>query len=84
MFSMTTMELSTSMPMPSDRPARLMMFRSMPVKYIKTMANSTDSGMLTPTTRVGLGSLRKRAKIRMASTAPDAMLVRMLAIRTVI
>ena len=59
------------------------MLRSRPVKYIMTTAKRTDSGMLTPTTMVGLASLRKRARIRMASTAPCAMLDRMLEIRTV-
>ena len=72
------------MPMPRDRPPRLMMFRSRPVKYIMTTANSTDRGMLTPTTRVGLTSFRNSARIRMASTAPWAMLDRMLEIRMVI
>ena len=75
---MTTTELSTSIPMPRDRPARVMTFISRPVKYMSTTANRTDSGMLMPTTRVGLMSFRKSASTRMASAAPTAMLVRML------
>ena len=75
---MTTTELSTSIPMPRDRPARVITFRSRPVKYMSTTANSTDSGMLMPTTRVGLTSLRKMASTMMASAAPTTMLVRML------
>ena len=45
---------------------------------MSTTANSTDSGMLMPTTRVGLTSLRKMASTMMASAAPTTMLVRML------
>ena len=84
MFSMTTTELSTSMPMPRDRPARVMTFMSRLVKYMSTTANSTDSGMLMPTTSVGLTSLRKMASTMMASAAPTAMLVRMLRMMMVI
>ena len=64
--------------MPSDRPASVMTFRSMPVKYISTTANRTDSGMLKPTTRVGLTSRRKMASTMMASAAPMTMLLRIL------
>ena len=70
--------------MPRERPASVMTFMSRPVKYIRTTANSTDSGMLMPTTRVGLMSLRKMASTRIASAAPTAMLVRMLWMMTVI
>ena len=60
------------------------MFISSPVKYISTTAKSTDSGMLMPTTRVGLISFRKTASTMMASAAPTAMLVRMLLMMMVI
>ena len=70
--------------MPRERPASVMTFRSSPVKYMSTTANSTDSGMLMPTTRVGLTSFRKMASTRMASAAPTSMLVRMLLISTLI
>ena len=66
------------MPMPRERPARVITFRSSPVKYMSTTANRTDSGMLMPTTRVGLISFRKMASTMMASAAPTTMLVRML------
>ena len=78
MFSMTTTELSTSIPTPSDKPASVIMFMSRPVKYIRTTANRTDSGMLTPTTRVGLMSFRKMASTMMASAAPTSILLMML------
>ena len=74
MFSMTTTELSTSIPTPSARPDRLRMFSVMPVKYISTMANSTLSGMLMATTSVGRRSLRKSASTMIASTAPSIRL----------
>ena len=45
---------------------------------MSTTANRTDSGMLMPTTRVGLISFRKMASTMMASAAPTTMLVRML------
>ena len=71
-----TMELSTSMPMPRDRPDRVMILRERPLKYMSRRAHMTDRGMEMPTTRVGLTSLRKRARIRMASRAPRPMLRR--------
>ncbi len=55
-----------------------MMFISRPVKYISTMANRTERGMLTPTTRVGLRSFRKMASTMMASAAPTSILLMML------
>ena len=80
---MTTTELSTSIPMPRERPARVITFRSSPVKYMSTTANRTDSGMLMPTTRVGLISFRKMASTMMARAAPTIILVRMLLTITV-
>ena len=78
MFSSTTMELSTSIPMPRARPLRVMMFSDSPVKYISTSAKSTLSGMLTPTTIVGRRSFRNSARITMARMAPSSILWRML------
>ena len=76
MFSMTTMELSTSMPMPSERPDSVMMFRERSEKYIRTSVNRTESGMLMPTMIVGRMSRRNSARTRIASSAPSSMLVR--------
>ena len=77
-FSMTTMLLSTSMPMPRARPESVIMLRDRSVKYISTREKSTESGMLTPTMTVGRTSRRKSASTRMASSAPRAMLLTML------
>ena len=72
---MTTMELSTSIPMPSARPAMVMMLRDSPEKYISTRAKTTDRGMLMATMRVGLTVLRKRARMMTASRAPISILL---------
>ena len=45
MFSMATMELSTSMPTPSARPDRDSTLSVMPVKYMHTKAMTTLRGM---------------------------------------
>ena len=45
---------------------------------MSTTANSTDSGILMPTTSVGLMSLRKMASTMMARAAPMSILLRML------
>ena len=74
MFSITTIELSTSIPMPSDRPDSVMIFSDRFEKYIRTIANNTDSGMLIATRTVGLTSFRKIARITIASSAPSTML----------
>ena len=80
MFSMTTMELSTSMPMPSASPDREMMFNVTPLKYMQTMAVTRLIGMENATTRVGLMSFRKRIRIRIASPPPNRILLRMASI----
>ena len=84
MFSMTTMELSTSMPMPKARPERVIMFRLRLLKYSSTRANSTLRGILTPTMRVGRRSFRNRASTNTASSAPNTMLCTMESMMSVI
>ena len=74
MFSMTTTELSTSMPTPSARPDSDRILKVMPVKYISTMANSTLNGILMATTMVGRRSFKNSASTMMASTAPSIRL----------
>ena len=71
MFSMTTTELSTSIPTPSARPDRDRILNVMPVKYIHTMANSTLSGILMATTMVGRRSFRNSASTMIARIAPS-------------
>ena len=70
MFSITTMELSTSIPMPIASPAIEIMFIVTPEKYISTSANSTETGIEMPTASVGLRSRRNRNRIRIASAPP--------------
>ena len=70
MFSMTTIELSTSMPMPIARPDIEMTFIVTPEKYIRTSANRTETGIEMPTIRVGRRSRRNRKRIKIASAAP--------------
>ena len=51
------------------------MLMDTPLKYMATRAVSTLRGMLMATTSVGRTSLRKRARIRIASPAPISILV---------
>ena len=74
MFSITTMELSTNIPIPSDNPDNVMILSDNPVKYIKVIVKSTDSGILMPTMIVGRTSRRKIASTMIASKAPSAIL----------
>ena len=73
-FSMTTMELSTSIPIPRHNPARDMTFKVIPVKYIITMANNTLNGMLNATISVGFTAFKNNARTRTASSAPMSIL----------
>ncbi len=77
MFSMTTIELSTSMPMPRASPDSEMMFRVTPLKYMHTMAVTRLTGMENATTMVGLKSFRNTIRINIASTAPKRILLMM-------
>ena len=72
MFSMTTMELSTSMPTPTASPAMEMTLSVTPEKYISTMAKVTLMGMESATISVGRRSRRNSSRIKTASTAPTA------------
>ena len=64
------MELSTSIPTPSARPDREMIFKVIPVKYISTIQVRILIGIENAMISVGRQSLRKISRIRMASTAP--------------
>ena len=75
MFSMTTMLLSTSMPMPSASPASEITLMVTPEKYISTTANSTLSGMLTAVMRVGRMFRRNRKRMAMARMPPSKRLL---------
>ncbi len=77
MFSITTMELSTSIPMPSARPDKEIIFSVTPLKYMHTMAVTRLMGMEKATTMVGRRSFRNSIRIRMASRPPIRILLTM-------
>ena len=79
-FSITTMELSTSMPTLSARPDMEMMFRLIPAKYMHTKAVMTLMTMESPTITVGLMLLRNIKRIRMASRPPMSRFLMMVSI----
>ena len=70
MFSMTTMELSTSMPTDTARPESEIMFSVTPEKYMSTTANTTLMGMETRVMTVGRISRRNTRRTRIAKIAP--------------
>ena len=72
-FSITTIELSTNIPIPSAIPDRDIIFSEMPEKYIATIQVSTLNGILMATTMVGIKSFKNNARIRIAKAAPIAM-----------
>ena len=75
MFSMTTMELSTSMPTPSARPDKEMTFRVTPLKYMHTIAVIRLTGIEHATTAVGRQSFKNTIRIRTARIAPNSTLL---------
>ena len=70
MFSMATMELSTSMPMPSARPDSDSTFSVMPLKYMHTNAATTLIGIEQAMMIVGRQSIRKISSTSTASNPP--------------
>ena len=76
MFSMTTTELSTSMPTATASPESEIMFSVTPEKYISTNANTTLIGIEQSVINVGRRSFRNRNRITMANTAPHSRLER--------
>ena len=74
MFSITTMELSTSMPTATARPDSDIILSVTPEKYISTRAKVILIGMLRIVINVGFISLRKISSITTANSAPQARL----------
>ena len=70
MFSITTTELSTSIPTPNARPDSEIIFSVTPLKYISTMANISEIGMLRAMITVGLRSRRNKIRTIIARMAP--------------
>ena len=58
------------MPTPSAKPDSEMIFNDIPVKYIKTIAKTTLSGIEHAITSVGLISFKNRIRISTARIAP--------------
>ena len=71
MFSMATMELSTSIPMPSANPERDSTLSVMPVKYMHTKAATTLIGIEKAMMIVGRQSVRKINSTSTASRPPQ-------------
>ena len=78
MFSMTTTELSTSMPTATARPDREIMLMVTPLKYISTMAKITLTGMETRVITVGRQSRRNRNSTTTENSAPHSREDKML------
>ncbi len=73
MFSSTTMALSTSMPMPSASPPRVIRFRVNPPKYISAKVATTEMGMAVAMMAVLRMLRRKKSSTTTASRPPYRM-----------
>ena len=82
MFSMTTTELSTSIPIDSESPESDIMFILIPEKYMSTNAVSTENGMENATMSVGRISFIKSSSTTTARMAPTRILCSMLLMNT--
>ena len=67
---MTTMALSTIIPMPITRAPMVIMFREKPMNFIKRNVTSSDTGMELPTIRLPLKSPKKINRTSMVITMP--------------
>ena len=73
-FSITTIELSTSIPTAIESPESDIIFKLIPEKYIRTTANITLTGILQSVMNVGLISLRNINRTITANNAPHRRL----------
>ena len=73
-FSITTIELSTSIPTAMARPDNEIIFRVTPEKYISANANIMLIGMESSVIKVGLISLKNKNNIITAKRAPHPRL----------
>ena len=64
------MELSTSIPIPNNRPAMEIIFTVIPFRYIHKRVMSTDKGIESPTIKVDFKLRRKMNSTAMARRAP--------------
>ena len=70
MLSSTTIELSTSIPMPSAMPPSDMMLRVRSVEYMRLKVATTDTGIEIEMITVAQTSRRKKNSTRMARMPP--------------
>ena len=75
-FSITTTELSTSMPTDIERPESDMMLTETPVKYMSVNAKSRLIGIEQSVMTVGRQSRRKRKRMTTEKSAPQRRLER--------
>ena len=75
-FSITTMELSTSIPTPRASPEREIILSVTPEKYMSTRAATTLMGMEQAMTKVGLISRRNKNSTRIARIPPYSIFCR--------
>ena len=71
-LSMTTMELSTIIPIAITRAPMVIIFRSNPRRYMITSVAKTERGMELPTIRDARRSPKKISRTSMAKTTPRA------------
>ena len=71
MFSKTTMELSTSMPTPRVRPAKVIRFSVRPEKYMAPRVMQSEVGMARAMISVLLKFARNRNRTMTASRMPS-------------
>ena len=69
-FSITTIALSTSIPIPSASPPIESIFKLISIKYIHINVAITEIGIDKPTINVGLKSFKKINKTIIARIAP--------------
>ena len=70
MFSITTIELSTSIPTPIASPDSEIILSEIPLKYIITIAKTTLTGIENATIIVGFISRRNMRRMIIARAAP--------------
>ena len=70
-ISITTIELSTIIPIPITRAPIVIIFRENPMKFIKMKVTSRDTGIELPTIILPLKSPKKRNSTSMVITIPS-------------
>ena len=71
MFSKTTVELSTTIPIPRAKAVRVITFNVSPIKYMEPKVINTATGTERNTREVCFHSFKKRKIIIQVKIAPD-------------